>query len=272
MSDFAKWLATVLAVIAIATLAAFCAKAHAADWPIADMNRQIDATNVLVNKGCSGTVIDVNRSYVLTAAHCVLDQYETVERDKVDPKDGKVTKEKIQIVRPGTVSQEYFAGPNIVQTNSYVYKVVDSDKALDLALLKIQTKMPAKAPAVIACTDPIRGDEVYAVGNSYGLLYATVTRGIVSSVERSYRDLQLAGELGDLTDSGDHGLVQHSAPIAPGNSGGALYDDTGDFIGVNVRTYPSGGFSFSVPLSDIKAFLKTNGAGDLFARCEAPKP
>lgn len=268
--DFIKWLATVGLFCAVAVVAA-AISAHAADWPISDMNRQIDATNVLVNKGCSGTVIDVNRSYVLTAAHCVVDQYETVEKDKVD-KDGKVTKEKIQIVRPGTVSQEYFAGPNIVQTNSYVYKVVDTDRALDLALLKIQTKLPAKAPAAIACTDPIRGDVVYAVGNSYALLYATVTKGIVSSVERSYRDLSLAGELGDLTDNGEHGLVQHSAPIAPGNSGGALYNDAGEFIGVNVRGTPAGGFSFSVPLSDVKGFLKTNGAADLFARCDHAKP
>jgi hypothetical protein len=262
MRDFLKWLALPIAVMAVLLAVGYAR----ADWAIADMNRQIDQTNVLVNKGCSGTIVDIKNRLVLTAAHCVVDQYETVEKDKVD-KDGKVTKEKIQIVRPGTVSQEYFAGPNIVQTNSYVYKVVDSDKALDLALLKVQTNLPAKAPAVLACTAPVRGDTVYAVGNSYALLYATLTKGIVSSVERSYRDLSLAGSLGDLTDNGEHGLVQHSAPIAPGNSGGALYNANGEFVGVNVRGTAAGGFSFAVPLGDVKAFLKTNGAGDLFARC-----
>jgi len=265
MREFNKWLLPVLVVLALLAVVGY---ARADGWKIADMNRQIDQTNFLVNKGCSGTLIDTNRNYVLTAAHCVTSQYETVEKDKVD-KDGKVTKEKIQIVRPGTVSQEYYAGPSIVQTNSYVYKVVDTDKALDLALLKVQTKLPATQAAVLACTDPIRGDTVYAVGNSYAVLYSTVTKGIVSSVERSYRDLQLAGSLGDLTDNGEHGLVQHSAPIAPGNSGGALYDGSGEFVGVNVRGTAAGGFSFSVPLSDIKAFLKTNGAADLFARCGA---
>lgn len=250
----------------VVAMALFATSAHA-DWDIASMNKQIDQTNFMVNKGCSGTLIDLNRNYILTAAHCIVDQYETVEKDKVD-KDGKVTKEKIRIVRPGTVSQEYFIGPNIVQTNSYIYKIVDSDRALDLALLKVQTKLPAKQYSSLACADPIRGETVYAVGNPYGALYSTVTKGIVSSVERSYRDLNLAGDLGDLTDSGEHGLVQHSAPIAGGNSGGALYNEKGEFVGVNVRGTMTGGFSFSVPLSDIKAFLKSNNASDLAARCE----
>jgi hypothetical protein len=265
MSPFWKWFSQVTLFTAAIIGLAYCA-AHAEGWSPAAMNRQIDQTNFLVNRGCSGTLIDNNRNLILTAAHCILDQYETVEKDKVDA-DGRVIKEKIRIVRPGTVSQEYFAGPAIVQTNSYVYKIVDTDRALDLALLKVQTKLPATQAAIIACNDPIRGDTVYAVGNSYAVLYSTVTKGIVSSIERSYRDLNLSGQLGDLTDNGEHGLVQHSAPIAPGNSGGSLYNESGEFIGVNVRGTAAGGFSFSVPLSDVKAFLKNNKADDLFARC-----
>jgi S1-C subfamily serine protease len=69
--------------------------------------------------------------------------------------------------------------------------------------------------------------------------------------------LQIAGELGDATDDGEHGLVQHTAVIAPGNSGGALYNADGHFVGVNVRGMP-GGFGFAVPLSDVRAFLKKN--------------
>ena len=237
-------------------------------WSIPAMNTQIDQTNFLVNNGCSGTLIDKDNGYILTANHCIRDQYEVVEHDKIAD-DGKVTKEKIRVARPGTVSQILFSGPSEIQRNSYVFKIRATDSALDLALLAVQTKLNGEA-SLFACDDLRRGDVVFAVGNSFGVLYSTVTIGIVSSLQRSYRDLNLAGELGDLTDNGEHGLVQHSSPIAPGNSGGALYDDGGTLVGVNVRGQP-GGFGFSVPLSDIKKFLKDNGAGGIAAltHCDA---
>jgi hypothetical protein len=71
------------------TIAPF--SAEAAEWR--DMNRQIDATNFLVNRGCSGTLVDADKGLVLSAYHCINQQYETVEREKVDD-SGVVTKEK----------------------------------------------------------------------------------------------------------------------------------------------------------------------------------
>lgn len=244
-----------------------------AEMSTADMNKQIDQTNFLVNRGCSGTLIATrtsgldkeSHSYVLTANHCIDDQYEVVEHDKIDS-DGKVTKEKIRVARPGTVSQIFFSGPTEIQRNSYVFKIKLADSALDLALLEVQSKLNAE-PVVIACDDLQRGDKVFAVGNSYGVLYSSLTTGIVSSLQRSYRDLRIAGELGDLTDLGEHGLVQHSAPIVGGNSGGALYDVNGKFAGVNVRGGATG-FSFSVPLSDVKKFLRREAGEELWKDCK----
>lgn len=230
-----------------------------------DMAKQIEQTNFLVNNGCSGTLIEAAKGYVLTADHCIRDQYETVEHEKIDA-NGKVTKEQIRIARPGTVSQLFFKGPAEVQRNSYVYKIVQSDAALDLALLQVQTKLPYPKGAPLACEDVALLDPVYAVGNSYAVLYATVTAGVVSSVTRSYRDLQIAGQLGDLTDTGEHGLIQHSAVIAGGNSGGALYNAAGELVGVNVRGAATG-FSFAVPLSDIKKFLTDHHDENLWSRC-----
>jgi S1-C subfamily serine protease len=230
-------------------------------WELGAMNRQIDATNFLVNKSCSATMIGPGE--LLTAAHCVVEQYRTVEKETVD-KDGKVKKEKYQIAQPGDVSQLEFSGSFVAKTTTYTYKIAAIDRALDLALLKTDAAIPGRRAAEIECNDVVRGDTIYAVGNSYGVLYSTVTRGIVSSVTRSYRDLQIAGQLGDTTDNGEHGLVQHSAPIAGGNSGGALYNDSGHIVGVNVRGTSSGGFSFAVPLSDVRSFLKEH---DFAAEC-----
>lgn len=228
------------------------------------MNTQIDQTNFLVNSGCSGTLIDA--THVLTANHCIRDQYEIIEHDKINA-DGTVTKIKTRVARPGMVSQLFFKGATEIQKNQYIYKIQLSDANLDLALLQVVAKLPYDKGSAIACNDAERGDTVFAVGNSFALLYSTLTKGIVSSITRSYRDLSLVNSE-DSIDDGEHGFTQHSAVIAPGNSGGALYNDKMELVGVNVRAANSlGGFGFAVPLSDIKVFLKREKLDNLWDRC-----
>lgn len=228
------------------------------------LNQLIDNTNFLINSGCSGTLIDTRENHILTAAHCILSQYETVEREKIE--DGVVKKEKVKVAKPGTVSQIFYKGPLEVQKNSYIFKIIASDRNIDLALLKVETKLPSESAAPIACSGVIRTEPVYAVGNSFGVLYSTVTKGIVSSLSRSYRDLQIT-DLSEPSDAGENGLVQHSATIAPGNSGGALYNEQGELVGVNVRGMV-GGFAFAVPLDDVKKFLANHKLERLWGTCK----
>lgn len=226
---------------------------------------QMTKTNFLVNRGCSGTLISQDRSLVMTAYHCVEGQFDIVEKEKIGA-DGTVTRTKVRVAKPGTVSLLFFKGPAEVQRDVYIYKIKAVDSALDLAVLEIQTKVNI-APAAIACNPPAVLDEVYAVGNSYAVLYSTVTKGIVSSVQRSYRDLGLVGDLGDLTDSGEHGFIQHSAVMAGGNSGGALFNWKGELVGVNVRGAATG-FSFAVPLEDIHKFFQVHDMEGLIKDCK----
>jgi S1-C subfamily serine protease len=225
----------------------------------ARMNVLIDQTNFVVNQGCSGTLIDLAKRYVLTASHCVGDQYETKEREKIDDK-GVVTKEKVRVLKPGTVTQLTFQSTMEAQRVVYRTKLVKVDKDMDLALLQIlEEKIPNTMASKVSCTEPKRLDPVMIVGNPMGDLYSSANRGVVSSVQRTY------GLINFDNDNPDEELMQVTAGIVGGNSGGSVYNDKGELIGVPVlghRTLEVIGFA--VPLSVIHKFLD----GQLDLGCE----
>ena len=132
-------------------------------------------------------------------------------------------------------------------------KLIGTDKATDIALLKIKTDKPL--PTVEFGNDrQVRvGDWVIAVGNPFGLSN-TVTAGIVSSIGRDIGN-------GPYTD-----FIQIDAPINRGNSGGPTFDLHGQVIGMNSMIFsPSGGsvgIGFAIPASTIReivAQLKAHG-------------
>ncbi len=107
-------------------------------------------------------------------------------------------------------------------------KVVGTDPATDLAVLKIEAKN--LTTAVLADSTQIRvGDVVLAIGNPFGV-GQTVTSGIISAIARS--NLGIA-EYEDF--------IQTDAAINPGNSGGALVDAQGRLIGINTVILSRGG-------------------------------
>lgn len=116
--------------------------------------------------------------------------------------------------------------PIVVQLSSgetHTATLVGIDEPTDLALLHID------CPEVLSPIEwgdseaLIVGEEVLAIGNSFGLGWS-VTHGIVSSLHRSARGFQR----GDYSD-----FIQTDAAINPGNSGGPLVDMRGRVIGIN---------------------------------------
>src|SRR3954470_1133142 len=137
---------------------------------------------------------------------------------------------------------------------SFVAKLIGTDAATDVALLKIASDRPL--PMVDFGDDKkLRvGDWVVAVGNPFGLSNS-VTAGIVSSLGRNIESSQ------QYTN-----FIQIDAPINRGNSGGPTFDLKGQVIGMNSMIFsPSGGsvgIGFAIPASlihDVVDQLKTHG-------------
>jgi serine protease Do len=117
-------------------------------------------------------------------------------------------------------------------------EIVGRDEKTDLALLKVEAR-EALPFVKWGDSDTIRiGDWVVAIGNPFGL-GGSVTAGIVSARQREIN----AGPYDDF--------IQTDASINKGNSGGPMFNMSGEVIGINTAIFsPSGGsvgIGFAVP-------------------------
>ena len=121
-------------------------------------------------------------------------------------------------------------------------KVIGTDKLTDLAVIKVDAhNLPCLNWGDSASLHP--GQTVLAFGSPFGYFQDSVTRGIVSAVNRQnpYSD--------DARKPG--GYIQTDAAINPGNSGGALVNSHGELIGINTfiisETGSFAGAGFAIP-------------------------
>jgi S1-C subfamily serine protease len=228
---------------------ALLAPASAAEWPVEAMNRTIDGTNFIVNNGCSGTLIDHIRKYVLTNYHCIDGQVAQIEREVNNP-DGTVSKKKFRKYEDVRLEQNRYDGYTKTGSASYVGEIVAESKTRDLAVIQLKGNVPHGFSAPLASAPVLRGERVYIVGNPLGN-DGTVVEGIVSSVNRAF-DLP-------WTDGARLPLIQISGGLAGGNSGGAAYNAKGELVGVPAVGYMMAGhLGFAIPLEIVRPFLKDN--------------
>ena len=125
----------------------------------------------------------------------------------------------------------------------YTATLVGADAQTDIAVIKVEAE--GLVPAVLGDSDTLAvGQEVLAVGNPLGTLGGTVTNGIISALNRS---INVEGQT--MT------LIQHSAQVSPGNSGGGLFNMNGELVGiVNAKSGDSEaeGIGFAIPVNTAK--------------------
>lgn len=101
-------------------------------------------------------------------------------------------------------------------------QVIGFDEGFDIAVLKFDGEGLGLTPARLGDSDLLAvGDPVYAEGNPLGYLTGSMTEGIVSALERESE-----------VNSDGMGMIQTSAALNPGNSGGALVNGQGQVVGI----------------------------------------
>ncbi len=127
-------------------------------------------------------------------------------------------------------------------------EIIGVDPFFDIALVRVAGSAVTSLPtARLGRSDDLQtGDEVYAIGNPFGL-EQTLTRGIISAVNRI---------LPGLSWSSKEPMIQTDAAINPGSSGGPLIDGCGDVIGITTAILPEAqGIGFAIPVNVIKEEL-----------------
>ena len=128
-------------------------------------------------------------------------------------------------------------------------EVIALDKEHDLAVLRI--KGQKLKPLALADSNLAKaGDHVVAIGNPLGL-GGTISDGLLSAIR----------ELPHLT------VLQISAPISPGSSGGPVFNDRGEVIGVSTFLLLGGqNLNFAIPINVVKPLLAGDKGTTLAAR------
>jgi len=129
---------------------------------------------------------------------------------------------------------------------------VDSER--DLVVLKISAGRSQALP--LGNSDAVQvGEPVYAVGNPQGL-EGTFSQGIISSIRNVNADR----------------LLQITAPISPGSSGGPVLNARGEVVGVSVATVRGGqNLNFAIPSNYLKTLIAMVGPAKPMAQGKATK-
>lgn len=152
-------------------------------------------------------------------------------------------------------NQHVVANPNVdykvITSDGREYDVenIARDDANDIALLEIEASGLNELDLGDS-DDLVAGQTVLAIGTPLGEYAGSVTRGVVSGLNRSVKtgDQSFFGTVKTYED-----VIQTDASVNPGNSGGPLLNTAGLVVGVNFATTAGAdNISFALPINRVK--------------------
>jgi S1-C subfamily serine protease len=138
--------------------------------------------------------------------------------------------------------------------NAYAATVLGSDVYADLAVLSTEAPESELKPLQIVSSSTLKvGDPVVVIGSPFGLA-GSMTVGIVSQLGRTIKTTSGGFSIANI--------IQTTAPLNPGNSGGPLLNYQGQVVGITTAIVAdSQGLGFAVPsntiLREIRSLVET---------------
>lgn len=230
----------VLAAFIVFVAPVLAGTAHA--WSILEAHNQANTTLVEVGNWCSGTVIDKDKGYVSTAAHCL---------------KGVAIRHQAKAYRPDGAFFFYnwltYSNFTVTQRTIDVFgnelgyvvrevRVLGVDELTDVAVLENTTSVPFTNDVRMSRTPVRYGDTVYSVGNPR-MMPGVITKGYVVQPKIPLKDFY-----GVVT-------IMSTSDMDGGNSGGGLFDDRGEMVGLTNWYSPSGYENYATPVENVLRLL-----------------
>lgn len=131
-------------------------------------------------------------------------------------------------------------------SDSFEAKLLKSDADLDVALLKVNSEESFK-PIPLGDSDSLK------VGNFVMAIGYPVPSSLFHAV-KDFKSSMTSGRVSAIRT--DNWGIQHTSSISPGNSGGPLFNSSGEIIGINVGAVTTGNdLFFSIPVSKVIKWL-----------------
>jgi tetratricopeptide (TPR) repeat protein len=147
------------------------------------------------------------------------------------------------------------------------------DEKNDMAILRIKNANGKKFQTIrFANSDALKvGQEVFAIGSPLGYEY-TISQGIIAGI----RDNEKVSFNDPVTympiEKSFEKVVQITAAISPGNSGGALFNRRGEVIGITTYTYSGyGNLNFAIAINSFVYFMNSVDLANIDNNEEAKK-
>ena len=139
-------------------------------------------------------------------------------------------------------------------THYPVLNVLNVDPMRDLVIVKFKPDKDLPTLRLGDSSKVATGEKIVAIGNPLGVFENTVSEGLISSI----REVCSTKDVSENNPScpGELTLLQISAPISQGSSGGPLFNSVGEVVGVTTAIIAQGQLiNFAMPANYLKPLL-----------------